>query len=57
MRWHRRSGLVTADVDVSGAGALPARLSLNWNDLETLAMARATGTVGRRQVAYDFPAS
>ena len=36
MRWHRRSGLVTADVDVSGAGALPARLRLTWNDLEPL---------------------
>ena len=57
MRWHRRSGLVTANVHVSGSGASPARLRLTWNDLEPLAEARAVGTVGGRQVAFHFPAS
>ena len=57
MRWHRRSGLVTANVHVSGAGATPARLRLTWNDLEPLATAKAVGTIGGRQVTFHFPAS
>ena len=57
MRWHRRSGLVTANVHVSGAGATPARLRLTWNDLEPLATATAVGTAGGRKVAFHFPAS
>ena len=57
MRWHRRSGLVTAHVHVSGTGAVPGRLRLTWYDLEPLARATAVGTVGRKKVAFYFPAS
>jgi pimeloyl-ACP methyl ester carboxylesterase len=57
MRWHRKSGVVEADVRISGSGAQPGRLRLAWNDLDRHAAATARGTIAGRPVSYTFPSA
>jgi pimeloyl-ACP methyl ester carboxylesterase len=57
MRWHRRSGVVEANVRVSGPGAAPGRLRLTWNDLDEHADATARGTIAGRPVSFTFPSA
>ena len=57
MAWHRRSGLVTARVHVTGRGAVPGHLRLRWYDTDRHAVATATGRLGGQPVRLSFPAA
>lgn len=56
MAWHRRSGLVTARVRVSGSGAVPGRLRMSWRDTATTPVASVHGRLNGAPVRLRFPA-
>jgi hypothetical protein len=57
MRWHRKTGVVEANIRVSGAGAHPGVLRLTWNDLDRQAVATARGTIAGQPVSFTFPSA
>jgi pimeloyl-ACP methyl ester carboxylesterase len=58
MRWHRKTGVVEADVRISGPGASgPGRLRVMWNDLDRHAVATARGTIAGLPVSFTFPSA
>jgi pimeloyl-ACP methyl ester carboxylesterase len=57
MRWHRKSGVVEANVRVTGPGAHPGVLRLTWNDLDRHAVATARGTIAGQPVSFTFPSA
>jgi pimeloyl-ACP methyl ester carboxylesterase len=57
MRWKRHSGVITADIRVSGAGTDPGRLRLTWNDNAQHAVATVRGTLAGQPVAFTFPSA
>ena len=56
MEWQRDTGLVTADVRVSGRGARPGHLHLTWRDTDRRAVARAPGRLRSAPVRLSFAA-
>jgi pimeloyl-ACP methyl ester carboxylesterase len=57
MRWHRHTGVVEANVRLTGSGAEAARLRLTWNDLDRHAVAMVRGTIGGQPVSFAFPSA
>jgi pimeloyl-ACP methyl ester carboxylesterase len=57
MRWHRKTGVVEANVRISGRGAHPGMLRLTWNDLDRHAVAVARGTIAGQPVSFTFPSA
>jgi hypothetical protein len=57
MRWHRRAGVIDANVRVSGPGTDPGRLRLTWNDLDRHAVAIVRGTIAGQPVSFTFPSA
>ncbi len=51
IRWDQSTGDIAADLTL--AGAATGTLSLTWNDRDTDAMARITGTIDGRAVAAE----
>jgi len=51
IRWNQATGDVTAELTLEGAAA--GTLALAWNDRDTDAMARITGTIDGRAVAAE----
>ncbi len=56
IRWHRRTGDVTARLRVSGRGASPGRLLLRWNDGEQRPVAHVSGRLAGQPVRFRFAA-
>lgn len=56
VQWYRHSGLVRANVHVTGLGGPSGEILLRWNDVDRHARATARGVVGGRSVSFGFPA-
>lgn len=51
VRWNQETGAVTAELTLAGAGT--GTVGLAWNDRETDAVAKVTGTIGGRKLAAE----
>ncbi len=56
LQWHRRSGMVRAQVRVTGFGGLSGHLTLRWDDQQRQPTADVAGRLGGEHVRLRFPA-